>query len=421
MPSLPPVFSARRADDADLIRARLRALLADGRAGPGWVPDDPDGPADPPGPAEGATGWDDDEGDGDDWTVEPVPGRRHLAVVREPVGGRGSRGPAGQDPRETVRLGRPGHGAGEGMPRQAGWETGTGPAPSSGRYPAGARQPDAARPVGPLCDGARPDTGGGGAYGDGTLAAGPGRYRRHDAPGPEELPGAADEEAYDDDDAAAAGRHRAAGAGVRVTPGRTSSRALWVAALVAAVAVGGWSWLSRPAVEPVDPGAAVPVTAPADPTAVQADVAAPPPTTPAVVVVAVVGQVVTPGLVTLPVGSRVADAVAAAGGLLPEADPAGFNAAALLSDGQQVAVGVPGAVAAPVAAGGAGGPAGGPVDLNAATVADLDALPGIGPVLAQRIVDHRTANGPFASVEQLDDVSGIGPALYGEVSPLVTV
>ena len=171
MPSLPPVFSARRADDADLIRARLRALLADGRAGPGWVPDDPDGPADPPGPAEGATGWDDDEGDGDDWTVEPVPGRRQLAVVREPVGGRGSRGPAGQDARETVRLGRPGHGAGEGMPRQAGWETGTGPAPSSGRYPAGARQPDAARPVGPLRDGARPDTGGGGAYGDGTLAA----------------------------------------------------------------------------------------------------------------------------------------------------------------------------------------------------------------------------------------------------------
>ncbi len=133
------------------------------------------------------------------------------------------------------------------------------------------------------------------------------------------------------------------------------------------------------------------------------------------------GQVAAPGLVTLPAGSRVADALAAAGGLLPEADPASVNAAAPLTDGEQVAVGVPGAGGGAGATAAGGGAAPGLVDLNTATVADLDALPGIGPVLAQRVVDHRTAQGPFGSVQELDDVSGIGPALYAEISPLVTV
>ena len=133
-------------------------------------------------------------------------------------------------------------------------------------------------------------------------------------------------------------------------------------------------------------------------------------------VVSVVGQVTTPGLVTLPAGSRVADALAAAGGLLAEADPASVNAAAVVTDGQQITVGVPGAgVDAPAAGGG------GLLDLNTATVADLDALPGIGPVLAQRIVEHRERNGPFRTVEQLDDVPGIGPTTYAELAELVTV
>jgi competence protein ComEA len=139
-------------------------------------------------------------------------------------------------------------------------------------------------------------------------------------------------------------------------------------------------------------------------------------------VVSVVGQVATPGLATLPAGSRVADALAAVGGLLPEADPASVNAAAVLSDGQQIAVGVPGAV--PYSGGGpaaSGVDGGGVLDLNTATVADLDALPGIGPVLAQRIVDHRTAHGPFASVDQLDDVSGIGPAIFADLVHRVRV
>jgi competence protein ComEA len=149
------------------------------------------------------------------------------------------------------------------------------------------------------------------------------------------------------------------------------------------------------------------------------------PSSPASVVVSVVGQVRSPGLVTLPAGARVADALAAAGGLLPDADQAAVNGAALLTDGEQIAVGVPGAAAPAAGASGPGTSGGrtrsGLLDLNKATVADLDALPGIGPVLAQRIVDHRTAHGPFASVEQLDDVSGIGPAVYAELAPRVTV
>jgi competence protein ComEA len=149
----------------------------------------------------------------------------------------------------------------------------------------------------------------------------------------------------------------------------------------------------------------------------------PAPATGGEVVVSVVGQVVRPGLVTLPAGSRVADALAAAGGLLPDADPAAVNAAALLTDGEQIAVGVPGAPApaGDTGSGAGAGRAGGLLPLNSATVADLDALPGIGPVLAQRIVDHRSANGPFTSVEQLDDVDGIGPAIYAELAGRVTV
>ncbi len=222
------------------------------------------------------------------------------------------------------------------------------------------------------------------------------------------------------------GRHRAAGAGVRVAPGRSSARALWIAAVLAGLVVAGWSWLGRPAVAPVSAGAGT-IAAPAAPSPGVAAAGAAPvaepaaqPTVPPTVVVAVVGQVGRPGVVTLPAGSRVADALAAAGGLLPEADPASINAAALLTDGQQVAVGVP-AAAETTGASVAGPVAGGLLDLNTASVPELDALPGLGPVLAQRIVDHRSQSGPFTSVDQLDDVPGIGPTLYAGLAPLVTV
>jgi competence protein ComEA len=224
------------------------------------------------------------------------------------------------------------------------------------------------------------------------------------------------------------GRHRVPGRAVRVDPGRRGSAALWLTGLLAALLLAGWTWLQRPEVAPAPEPAVVPaVEDGGDGTAVggaaqvaEAAGAAEVAEADGTVVVSVVGLVVSPGLVTLPEGARVADAVAAAGGLLPEADPASVNLAAVVSDGQQVAVGLPGAVAP--ASGPAGGAApAGPLDLNSATVADLDALPGIGPVLAQRIVDHREQHGRFTSVEQLDDVPGIGPAVYGELADLVRV
>ena len=208
------------------------------------------------------------------------------------------------------------------------------------------------------------------------------------------------------------GRHRAPGRTVRVDPGRRGSAALWLTGLLAALLLAGWTWLQRPDVEP----ALQPAVVPAAETDAEGTAGGEAAEAGGTVVVSVVGRVVSPGLVTLPEGARVADAVAAAGGFLPEADPASVNLAAVVSDGQQVAVGLPGAVPA---AGPDGGPApAGPLDLNTATVADLDALPGLGPVLAQRIVDHREQHGRFASVEQLDDVPGIGPAVYGELADL---
>ncbi|HZB21405.1 MAG TPA: helix-hairpin-helix domain-containing protein [Blastococcus sp.] len=212
------------------------------------------------------------------------------------------------------------------------------------------------------------------------------------------------------------GRHRAPGSEARWDPGRFGARALCVAALVAGLLLAGWTWLDRPRVERVD---GAPPAASASSTPPMGEVAE----TTETVVVSVVGQVVRPGLVTLPSGARVADAIAAAGGLLPAADPASVNLAAEVADGEQLAVGVPAAAApgGPVAAGAPAGSGGGLVDLNTAGVAELDALPGIGPVLAQRIVDHRSQQGSFRSVEELDDVPGIGPTIAAELAELVTV
>jgi competence protein ComEA len=192
---------------------------------------------------------------------------------------------------------------------------------------------------------------------------------------------------------------------------------------LAALVLVAWTWLDRPQVEPVpaDPSGAAESAVPTQPPAPSVGEVA---ETSATVVVSVVGLVAHPGLVTLPSGSRVADAVEAAGGLLPDADTTSINLAAVVSDGQQVAVGVPGAVTGPVpgpSAGGATPGAGGLLDLNRASAAELDALPGIGPVLAGRIVDYRSAHGAFRSVDQLDDVPGIGPAIAAELAELVTV
>lgn len=150
------------------------------------------------------------------------------------------------------------------------------------------------------------------------------------------------------------------------------------------------------------------------------------------VIVHVAGAVAKPGVYTLPGGSRVGDAVAVAGGALPRAVLDGLNLARPLTDGEQVLVpdksAVPAATGAAPTGGVAGGaaaggavPAGGevPVSLNTATVADLETLPGIGPVLAQRIIDHRDSIGGFTEVGELRDVSGIGEKTFQSLAPLV--
>lgn len=141
------------------------------------------------------------------------------------------------------------------------------------------------------------------------------------------------------------------------------------------------------------------------------------------VVVHVVGQVATPGLVTVAADARVADALEAAGGATAEADLAALNLARTVTDGEQIVVPRPGEAvpAAGSAAPAAGTTAGGAVDLNAADAAVLDALPGIGPVLAERIVAWREENGPFTTVDELGEVSGIGPAVLADVRDLVRV
>jgi competence protein ComEA len=137
------------------------------------------------------------------------------------------------------------------------------------------------------------------------------------------------------------------------------------------------------------------------------------------VVVDVEGAVRRPGLVRLPSGSRVADAVARAGGPTRHADRSGVNLAAPVSDGQQVVVPRAGAAGGgvPTAAGGAA--ASGPVSLSSATAEQLDALPGVGPVTAQKIVDYRTEHGAFHSVDELDAIPGIGPARLADLRGLV--
>ncbi|HEX9175103.1 MAG TPA: ComEA family DNA-binding protein [Mycobacterium sp.] len=156
------------------------------------------------------------------------------------------------------------------------------------------------------------------------------------------------------------------------------------------------------------------------------------------VVVSVVGLVHKPGLVTLQPGARIADAVTSAGGTLDGADLIGLNMAQRVADGEQIVVGIAPAPGEPTklgsgvtpSSGGPGspgsstsssGPAAGPIDLNSATVEQLDTLPGIGPVTAAAIVAWRDANGKFTSVDQLADVDGIGPTRLEKLRSLVRV
>ncbi|WP_432215440.1 helix-hairpin-helix domain-containing protein [Streptomyces subrutilus] len=180
--------------------------------------------------------------------------------------------------------------------------------------------------------------------------------------------------------------------------------------VVLAVAVGiaaqqFWSARPRPVTAPA-------VTAPAAAPATQAPAGAP-----TRIVVDIGGKVRDPGVRRLPAGSRVEDALAAAGGVRPGTDTTALNRARVLVDGEQVLVGAP--APPPPNGGGGGGPSPGPLSLGSATVEQLDGLPGVGPVLAQHIVDFRTARGGFRSVEELRQVNGIGERRFADLRTLV--
>ncbi len=245
---------------------------------------------------------------------------------------------------------------------------------------------------------------------------------------------------------------------VRVDPGRRAALGVVGAVLVAAVVAGVWLMAARPravavsARVPSVPGSSLVGSslvgtdgataaasgsgtsavsrAASDAPSLSAGLAA---TGSAVgdVVVDVAGKVRRPGLYHLAVGARIDDAISAAGGARPGVDLTSLNLAARVTDGQQIVVGLPAAAAAaavpaagtasPAAGDKAGAASSGPVDLNSATAEQLQTLPGVGPVLAQHILDWRSAHGHFTSADQLNDVSGIGDVKYAALRPLVSV
>jgi competence protein ComEA len=201
--------------------------------------------------------------------------------------------------------------------------------------------------------------------------------------------------------------------------GTTPARIL-VGGVTAIAAVLAGLWLTRPPAPPPEvalPFASTTVSlAPSSSMAVGSEV----------LVVHVAGAVTNPGVHELPSGSRVVDAIEAAGGLAADADGARINLAAPVADGERVYVPKVGEVAPPAVVGSAGGSgergvAAGPVDLNRADEAALDALPGVGPATAAAIIQHREQIGRFTSVDQLLDVRGIGEAKLEQLRPLVTV
>jgi competence protein ComEA len=146
-------------------------------------------------------------------------------------------------------------------------------------------------------------------------------------------------------------------------------------------------------------------------------------------VVHILGAVHNPGLIELPVGSRVWDALVAAGGLTDQADPAELNLAGPLWDGCQIVVGTRAEPRGEVRAGPggstesgqAGSATGGTIDLNSATAQQLESLPGVGPVTAAAILAWRTQHGRFTTVAELQEVDGIGPKTYAQIAPRVRV
>ncbi|MBE1534963.1 ComEA family DNA-binding protein [Actinomadura algeriensis] len=213
---------------------------------------------------------------------------------------------------------------------------------------------------------------------------------------------------------------------LHAAPDRPGVRALVIVAVIAAVVAAGYLWASRPrpqAAPAADANAATLAAGPSGPSSPHLsgpagpDVSAAPSGT---VVVHVLGKVRDPGVITLPAGSRVAEAIKAAGGVRRGAKTGPLNLARKVVDGEQIPVGVPAPTPPPGAPSPAASSGGGaPVSLNTATVEQLDDLPGVGPVLAARIIEYRTANGGFRSVEQLQDVNGIGAARFADLKSRV--
>lgn len=226
---------------------------------------------------------------------------------------------------------------------------------------------------------------------------------------------------------------------IRQSRSRLSGRAAVLLTVIAVVAVvvAGWTWWSgRPERTPVagteDRSVSVQQVSATGQSPPPPTVDAPPPPSaptpsapPAQIWVSVTGRVVTPGLYQLPGDARVADALTAAGGLIDQIDLTGINLAQPLTDGQSVVVAEHGtavaSASAPPGGIGAAAPPIGLLNLNTADQTAFEALPGVGPVMAQAILTWRTDNGPFSSVDQLQEISGIGPARFAQLAPLVTV
>jgi len=194
-------------------------------------------------------------------------------------------------------------------------------------------------------------------------------------------------------------------------------RTLAILAAVLAAAVGLTLFFTRSSASP----RAVPVTAlvSATPSATSSPSAPTSPSPSGEVVVEVVGKVARPAVVTLPQGARVQDALEAVGGAKAGVDTSDQNLARLLVDGEQIRIGIdpaPVALASPSSSAG-----GGLIDLNTASLDALQEIPGVGPVIAQRIVTYREQNGGFQTVEQLLEVSGIGESTFAQMQPMVTV
>jgi competence protein ComEA len=213
----------------------------------------------------------------------------------------------------------------------------------------------------------------------------------------------------------------------------TSRHVAVMAALTLMAVVASVGWLLRAKAVPIAVAAAPgTATLSISSTAPSTSSAATPTTSPAVtatILVHVIGAVASPGLVKLPPGARVADAISAAGGLRGDADPAELNLAAVVSDGSQIVIGTTSAPRGEVREGASstgGGTTGAAtasavIDLNTATLAQLDSIPGVGPVTAQAILDYRTKHGRFTKVDELQEVDGIGTKTYAQIAPHVRV